>query len=393
MRFVNWRMTVMPFVAFVVLLLLGAVFGAHPAYAGADALGWLGGDDTALNLALGFAGTTTALSSNALTLADWAKLQDPDGKVAVVANLLSQTNEILEDAVFMEGNLPTGHRVTVATGLPAVYWRSYNMGVPSSKATVQQVDEAIGMLEAYCVVDKDLALLNGNTAAFRLQEDALFLEAMNQTQAQTMFYGNPANDPRQYMGLRSRYNNLAAGNAQNILDAGGTGSTNTSIWLVVWGENTVFCPFPKGSKAGLIHEDMGEVTTWDGNQNRYQAYQTHYQWKNGLVVKDWRYVVRIANIEVTPGGSPVIGADLLSFMSRALDRVPNLNLGRAAFYMNRTVFSYLRLQALAKSTYVLAIEKALGQFGTPQMWTNFMGVPLRKVDQLLSTEGQVTSSS
>ncbi|MDD4915728.1 MAG: hypothetical protein PHW13_11910 [Methylococcales bacterium] len=379
----SWRQLTLYALLSVLALLIAGFLGMHTAEAG---------DATGLMVAAGFAGTT-ALSNNALTLADWAKLQDPDGKVAVVANLLSQTNEILEDAVFMEGNLPTGHRVTVATGLPAVYWRSYNMGVPSSKATVQQVDEAIGMLEAYCVVDKDLALLNGNTAAFRLQEDALFLEAMNQTQAQTMFYGNPANDARQYMGLRSRYNNLAAGNAQNIIDGGGTGTTNTSIWLVVWGENTVFCPFPKGSKAGLIHEDMGEVTTWDGNQNRFQAFQTHYQWKNGLVVKDWRYVVRIANIEVTPGGTPVISADLLSLMSRALDRIPNLGMGRAAFYMNRTVFSYLRLQALSKSNYVLAIEQAMSQFGTPQHWTTFMGVPLRKVDQLLSNESQVTSSS
>lgn len=384
MRFVSLNNLVWPLVVGVGLLLIAGFLGVHTAEAG---------DATGLMVAAGFAGTTTALSNNALTLADWAKLQDPDGKVAVVANLLSQTNEILEDAVFMEGNLPTGHRVTVATGLPAVYWRSYNMGVPSSKATVQQVDETIGMLEAYCVVDKDLAILNGNTAAFRLQEDALFLEAMNQTQAQTMFYGNPTNDPRQYMGLRSRYNNLAAGNAQNIIDAGGTGTTNTSIWLVVWGENTVFCPFPKGSKAGLIHEDMGEVTTWDANQNRYQAFQTHYQWKNGLVVKDWRYVVRIANIAVTPGGSPVVSADLLSLMSRALDRVPNLSMGRAAFYMNRTVFSYLRLQALSKSNYVLAIDNALSQFGTPQKWTTFMGVPLRKVDQILSNEAQVTLSS
>ncbi len=358
-----------------------------------DYLASVSPDQAGLLFGFGLAGTTTAQSSNAMTLAEWAKLQDPDGKVAIVANLLSQTNEVLEDAVFMEGNLPTGHRVTVATGLPAVYWRSYNLGVPSSKATFAQVDEAIGMLEAYAVVDKDLALLNGNTAAFRLQEDQLFLEAMNQTQAKTLFYGNPATDARQFMGLTPRFNNLAAGNAGNILDAGGIGSTNTSIWLVVWGENTAFCPFPKGSKAGLIHDDQGEMTTYDSNQNRYQAFQTHYQWKNGLCVKDWRYVVRIANIQVTPGSNPPVTADLLGLMSRALDRVPNLNMGRAAFYMNRTIFSMLRLQALNKSNMALAIEPALSQFGTPQRWTSFMGVPLRKVDAILNTESQVTSSS
>jgi hypothetical protein len=330
------------------------------------------------------------LSAGALTLADWAKRLDPDGRLPVVAELLSQSNEILEDAVFMEGNLPTGHRVTIRTGLPAVYWRQLNAGVPSSKSTTAQVDEGVGMLEAYCRVDKDLAELNGNTAAFRLSEDSAFLEAMNQTQAQTMFYGNVASNPLGYTGLATRFGAISgAGNKQNILDGGGTGSVNTSIYLVVWGENTVFCPFPKGSKAGLSHEDMGQLTVYDGNNNPYQAMQTHYQWKNGLVVKDWRYVVRIANIDVTNLVANASAADLIALLSRSLDRIPNLAMGRACFYMNRTVFSILRLQALTKSNYALAVEKALNQFGTPTNWLSFEGVPLRRVDQLLNTEARV----
>jgi hypothetical protein len=332
------------------------------------------------------------LSTGALTLADWAKRLDPDGKVPVVAELLSQSNEVLEDAVFAEGNLATGHRVTIRTGLPAVYWRSLNQGVPSSKATTAQVDEACGMLEAYSRVDKDLADLNGNTSQFRLSEDSAFLEAMNQAQAQTLFYGNPATDARQYLGLATRYGAISgASNSQNILNAIGTaGATNTSIWLVVWGDNTVFCPFPKGSKAGLSHEDSGQLTVYDGNGNPYQAFQTHYQWKNGLVVKDWRYVVRIANISVTNLVANSSPADLIALMSRALDRIPNLAAGRAAFYMNRTVYSFLRIQALNKSNYALSVEKGLNQFGTPGNWLSFEGVPLRRVDQLLTTETQIS---
>lgn len=330
------------------------------------------------------------LTTGALTLADWAKRLDPDGRVPVVAELLSQSNEILEDAVFQEGNLPTGHRVTIRTGLPSVYWRSLNQGVPSSKSTTAQVDESVGMLEAYCRVDKDLAELNGNTAQFRLSEDTAFLEAMNQTQAATMFYGNPGTDPRQYLGLAPRYGTISgAGNAQNIIDAGGTSSNNTSIYLVVWGENTCFCTFPKGAKAGLTHEDMGVLTVYDSNNNPYQAYQTHYQWKNGLVVKDWRYIVRIANINTANLVANTSAADLIALMSRALDRIPNFGMGRAAFYMNRTVYSILRLQALSKSNYALSVEKGLNQFGTPQSWLNFEGVPLRRVDQLLNTEARV----
>jgi hypothetical protein len=79
------------------------------------------------------------LATGALTLADWAKRLDPDGKVPAVAELLSQSNEILEDAVFQEGNLPTGHRVIIRTGLPTAYWRSINQGIPTSKSTTAQV--------------------------------------------------------------------------------------------------------------------------------------------------------------------------------------------------------------------------------------------------------------
>lgn len=330
------------------------------------------------------------LAAGALTLADWAKRLDPDGKVPVVAELLSQSNEILEDAVFMEGNLPTGHRVVIRTGLPTAYWRSINQGIPTSKSTTAQVDESVGMLESYARIDKDLAELNGNTAAFRLSEDTAFLEAMNQAQASTMLYGNPATDARQYLGLAPRFGTISgAGNAANIIDAGGTASNNTSIYLVVWGENTVFCTFPKGSKAGLIHEDQGVMTVYDANNNPYQAYQTHYQWKNGMVVKDWRYVVRIANINTANLVAESSAADLVKLMSRALDRIPNFGMGRAAFYMNRTVYSMLRIQALNKSQNALDVKSGLNQFGTPMSWTQFEGVPLRRVDQLLNTEARV----
>ncbi|WP_288080821.1 major capsid protein [Pseudomonas sp.] len=337
----------------------------------------------------------STLTSNALTLADWAKRQDPEGRVPVVAELLSQSNEILEDAVFMEGNLPTGHRVVIRTGLPTVYWRAINQGIPTSKSTTAQVDEACGMLEAYSEVDKDLAELNGNTSQFRLSEDTAFLEAMNQTQAQTMFYGNPGTDPKQYLGLASRYSSLSAGNSQNILSAGGVGTDNTSIYLVVWGEQTVFCPFPKGSKAGLVHEDLGLNTVWDSAGSRYQAFRTHYQWKNGLVVKDWRYVVRIANIDVSDllaqTGTQAASAstNIIKLMARAMYRIPNMAMGRPAFYMNRTVHSGLAIAAMDKSQYVLKVEQGLTQFGQANSWLSFLGIPLRRVDQILNTEAVV----
>lgn len=336
------------------------------------------------------------LAATSLTLADWAKRTDPDGRIPIVAELLSQSNEILEDCVFKEGNLPTGDRVVIRTGLPTVYWRALNQGIPNSKSTTAQVDEACGILEARSEVDKDLAMLNGNTAQFRLSEDTAFLEAMNQTQATTLFYGNPATDPKQFLGLAARYSSLSASNAQNILSAGGSGSDNTSIFLVVWGDNTVYCPFPKGSKAGLIHEDLGEQTVYNSDGTRLQAYATRYQWKNGLVVKDWRYVVRIANIDVsdlvgqTGTQAATAATAVIKLMARALYRIPNMAMGRAAFYMNRTVHSGLSVAALDKSQYVLKVNEGLSQFGTPYSWLSFLGVPLRRVDAILNTEAVVS---
>jgi hypothetical protein len=337
------------------------------------------------------------LSSTNLTLADWAKRTDPEGRVPVIAELLSQSNEILEDCVFKEGNLPTGERVVIRTGLPAVYWRALNQGIPNSKSTTAQVDEACGILEARSEVDKDLAMLNGNTAQFRLSEDVAFLEAMNQTQATTMFYGNPAIEPKSFLGLAARYSAApgSSGIGQNIIEGGGTSTDNTSVYLVVWGDNTVYCPFPKGSTAGLMHEDLGEQTVYDGN-NRLQAYATRYQWKNGLVVKDWRYVVRIANIDVsdlvgvTGTQANTAATDLVKLMARAMYRIPNMSMGRAAFYMNRTVHSGLAVKAMDRSQNVLAVNQGLSQFGTPYSWLSFLGVPCRRVDALINAEARLT---
>lgn len=335
------------------------------------------------------------LQANQLTLLDWAQRLDPDGKVPAVAELLSQTNEILEDCVYTEGNLPTGHKMTIRTGLPAVYYRTLNQGVPPSKSTTAPVEEACGMLEARSHIDTKVANLNGNTAAFRMSEDQAFIESMNQTYAANLYYGNPGADPRQILGFATRFSSLSAGNGVNIMDAGGTGSNNTSIWLVGWGENTVFCPFPKGSQAGLKYQDLGEESVPDANGNFYQALRSLYQWDNGLAVKDWRYVVRIANINVsdlraqTGTQAAAAATAIINLMIQALDKVPSLGNCRPAFYANRTVYSLLRIAAMNKAQNVLTIEQGLSQFGTKTAVTNFLGIPCRKVDQILNTEARV----
>lgn len=332
----------------------------------------------------------SALATTHPTLLDVAKRLDPDGKVSAVVEMLSQTNEILDDMVFLEGNLPTGHRTTVRTGLPTPTWRKLYGGVQPSKSRTVQVTDSCGMLEAYAEVDKALADLNGNTAAFRLSEDRAHIEGMNQEFASTLIYGNESTEPEAFTGFAPRFNDQSAENGSHILTSAATpdNSDNTSIWLVVWGPNTVHGTYPKGSKAGLQIEDKGQVTIEDITGNgggRMEAYRSHYRWDLGLCVRDWRYVVRI-NFDLEDiVASAATGPDLYALMGKALRRIPSLSMGRPAFYANRDTLDALDLQGANKGTLGLhAIEDAQGKF-----INMFRGIPVRRCDAILSNEAGI----
>jgi hypothetical protein len=323
---------------------------------------------------------------------DVAKRLDPDGKVARIVEMLNEQNEVLDDAVWIESNETTSHVTTVRTGIPTPTWRKLYGFVQPSKSTTVQVRDNTGMLEAYAEVDKALADLNGNTAAFRLSEDAAHIEGMNQEQADTIFHGNEVSEAEAFTGLAPRYNSLSAANGRNIIDAAGD-SDRTSVWVVVWGPNTIHCLYPKGSKAGLQARDLGEVTVESlGNSvasaGRMQAYRSHYRWDSGLSVRDWRYAVRIANIDqaaLTKDPS-VGGADLIDLLTQAMELVENLSMGRPAIYMNRTLRSILRRQMV---TAVKGSTLTMDQVGGKKVMA-FDGVPIRRVDKLVSGESAVS---
>ena len=324
------------------------------------------------------------IGTTAVTLADIAKRTDPRGKVDAIAELLSQTNEVLEDMPFVEGNLPTGHKTIIRTGLPTAAWRLLNYGVPQSKSQTQTVTDTCGMLEAYAEIDKALAELNGNAASFRLSEDRAFLEAMNQEMASTLFYGDTAKNPERFLGLSARFptlNKAKSATAENIVDAGGTTADKlSSIWLVCWGDQTVHGIYPKESKAGFTHEDRGQVTLFDPNGNKYEGFRTHYKWSVGLTLRDWRYVVRIANVDL----ATITDDKLIESMVLAMETLPNQKMGKPVFYMNRQVRTRLR-NALRRGTNVhLSLAEAGGK-----SVLQFDEIPVKRCDALINTESRV----
>ncbi len=329
------------------------------------------------------------MGTNVPTLLDWARRLDPKGKIDTVVNLLAETNQILEDMVWLEGNLPTGHSTTVATGIPEPTWRTLYKGVQPTKGTTKQVVDTCGMLEARPHIDIDLAKLNGNSAEWRLSEERLHIEGMNQEMAKTLFYGDTRDEPEKFMGLHPRFSSLSAENGSQIIDAGGEGNDNTSIWLVVWGPNTAHGIFPKGSKAGMQITDNGKQTITDEQGGRYDVLESHYKWDCGLSVRDWRYIVRIANIDVsnlmTFNSSADASANLIRLLIQAVEIPPEVNLGRPVIYCNKTIRTWLRIQMNEKSNVHLSLDEVAGK-----KVLTFDGIPVRRCDKILSSESAIS---
>lgn len=339
-------------------------------------------------------------------IVDWARRADPDGVIADIAEMLAQCNEVLKDMIWQEGNLPLGHKVTLRVALPQGTWRGANQGVASTKSLTTQVQFGIGELVAYSMVDKSIAELGGEVDKFRYSEDMSFIEGLSQQVASALFYSNEAVNPTQFTGFAPNYNTVTATNAKsaaNVVSAGGAANANASIWLNGWGDNTTFGIFPKGSQAGLVYQDKGDIVpAYDVNGNQFEAYRSYFQWKLGLCIKNWQYNIRLCNIDTTTSG--IFGPtapDLFAYLAQLVVKLPtasrrltNITAVDApddpspgispAFYMNRTIRAALDVQAIRDKNVLISSKEYAGQ--PTEM---FRDVPIRVVDALTNTEATV----
>jgi len=330
-----------------------------------------------------------ALASTHPTLLDVQKRMDEHGNIAPIIEILNQTNDMLDDMVWIECNNGTAHKTTMRSGIPEPTFRKLYGGVQPSKSRTVQIMDNCGMLENYAEIDAALAQLNGNTAAWRLSEDMPIIEGFNQKLSRYTFFGNEATEPEGFTGLAPRFNTITGvENKDNvIIDAAGSGYT--SVWLVVWGPNTVHMLYPQGSQAGLYQEDKGQVTieNLNGDGGRMEAYRTHYRWDCGMAVRDWRYIVRMQFATSLLKSDASSGAKILDVLAQSLDLVPNVNAGRAAFYGNRTMRGFLRRQIANRTTNsTLTVEQITRPNGMMVHMPMFDGVPFRRCDALTNTE-------
>lgn len=332
------------------------------------------------------------LNASNPTLADVVSRLDGDKQIdAEIIEMMTESNEMLPDMTSIEANGVTEHLTTVRTGLPDVAWRLLNYGVQPSKSTTAQIKDSIGMLSAMSEIDKKLAQINGWSGLWRLTEDSAFIEAMSQKVQRAILYGNDKTGKEQIFGLSPRFCTGVpekAENAKNVIDAGGKGNKLTSVWLLCWSPRTLFTTYPKGSRAGITHTDLGEYLTMDPDGGKYLCLGTKYDWDIGLVLRDWRFVVRIANIDMeklTDDPQNDGGTDLIRLLMKAKNRLPNLTTGRLAFYCNREVRNALEAQSMNRRN----VQLSLSEVAQAHPVLKYAGIPIRIVDALEPTEKRV----
>jgi hypothetical protein len=331
------------------------------------------------------------------TLGEWGQFYDATGKPNHVIELMDQENTILDEMIWKEATDYDGNRTALRVGLPSVYYRRLYKGIDVSKSQVSIIKDPVGMLEGRSSIDAKLLDLHQSQAkAYRESEARAFMEAMRQEASTAIFYGNIKGNPDGIHGLDPRY---AYKDAPNVVDAGGTTGAQTSMYGVVWGENEAMGIFPKDSKAGLEHKDLGEHDAYDSDGKAFRAVSDLYTWNMGFSLRDWRSVVRIGNIPVASlmlkkGEAGFVDLHRLTIIAKNM--IPQEKRMRMRWYVNSEVMTALELQASDAGNVTLVYRKedsrAAGPLFKSYTVPDLHGAPIRQCDAILTTEEPLTAA-
>lgn len=341
----------------------------------------------------------TTLVQNFLDLADLYKREGGYGATPEIIEMMNDTSQdIFTDFVMMECNQGTKHRHSIRTGLPSVSWGALYEGIPQSRSTLQQVDDTTGFAEGRSMVDKRLLKLSKDPAQLMLQESRPYVEAMAQELVSAFFYHNTDTNARLPKGLSARFGTIATSGAGNqIIDAQGAGSDNTSIWMVTWGYDGVTALYPSGTSAGITQEDKGEQRELDANGDPFYVQEELITSHMGFAVKDWRKVCRVANIDVSDMQAGSV--DLYGYLRKAYYKHHGRRIGkvrdqaqpgRTVIYCNRDVLEALDGLATNDGASDSFIRLRPAEIEGKEVMT-YRGIPIRETDALLNTEAEVTT--
>ena len=323
------------------------------------------------------------------TLVDVASRTDAYGEIAPIAEVLSQNNAILKHVRFKECNMTEGYKHSIRTGIPEPTWRGMYEGVQPTKSTTASVVDVTSNVEMYTEVDMDLANINGNSAKWRLSEQAPSLQGMANAVAQALYYGDNDKDIRKFTGLATRYNTLkkTVPCSKNCISAkpsdyAGGQDGFTSVFIV--NRSQFIGLYPKGSRMGLQHTDKGQVTIDAPVGGRMEACRDHYKWQVGAARMAWPGLARVCNIPMKGGLVDLSPDQLIKTLIVAKNRIPASLRKDLVMLMPTEVFTALEISALDKSSSCVKIVEAANQFQT-----NFFQIPMEADDAISLTEAEI----
>lgn len=343
-----------------------------------------------------------AIGHKFLDIPDFESGTLKNGEVADIINMMAETNSVLLDAIARPANQGATHLNSIMAGLPDVIWGKMYQGIPNSKSKRTTVTDVTGFVEGRSQVDARFAEVEKNFKEFRLQEAQGFLESLGQEHARALFYEDADSNPEKITGFAPRFSDPTAGNGSQIVDGGGRGSDNTSIWFVTWATNACHLIYPETSQAGIVREDHGKQRVTDDSGDAYYAYEETFRLHSGLVVRDWRKVVRIANIDVSDAQAG--STDLFRLLISAFYRIKgkrtldtgttpggmdgNFVAGNTVIYMNSQMLEALDAQQIGSGNASSLVRLMPREVEGKEVLA-FRGIPIRQVDQLVNTEAAI----
>jgi hypothetical protein len=339
------------------------------------------------------------IGNSFLNIIDHYSRTDNAGNVAMVIEALHQLNPLMQDAYVVEANQGQSHLSTIRTGLGDVAWGKLYQGIIQSKGTTQQVKDTTGFVERLSTIDTRYLKLVKDPAGERMLEANAALEAIAQDVQANFFYADTTTTPERFKGVASRYASIANGGAAaaQIVDGGGTGSANTSIWFLGWGAPATGLIFPQGTQAGIIREDKGEQRTTDDLGRPYFVKEEYFAQHIGVKVGDWRYNARICNIDVaavlagTRSVFPLLRQAYYKLQERRNTRIENGGMVsgvKPVIYMNRDMMQALDAESTGSGAADNKIRLTPDEVAGKEIPT-YRGIPIRETDALINAEARV----
>lgn len=328
------------------------------------------------------------VNTSLVSIMDLYSRSNPNGDLQPIIEQFMQETPILQHAMFVPGNAPQSHIINRRTRLPDASFVKFNLGVKSTKSTVEKVEEAAGVIETLSEIEERVAEVNGKdqVEAYRNSEDASHRQAVRNRAEASFFYSSAAEEP---LGLAPRFNSLTGPWSRQICPPpwAQAGADQSSMWMVNWGAQGVYGFVPRGAPPGGYEEiERGKQHVRNAAGESMYVYQRTFRFHLGWAVANPEAVVRC---QVDLSAAQITGDLLIKKVSDMKYRLaaPLINHPGTKLYVSKAVHGIFAQQALDTA-------KAGGQVGYQEIEKGYrqlmiLGIPIFLCETLVDTESPI----